>query len=566
MATKELSVRLSLDGAPRVIRDMTAAGAAGDKSLHRIAAAAAPASRALQTVSSVASDIRGRLEGMAGRMGILGNAMAALGPAGLAAAAGIVAAGGAIAAAGYGVTKFVGGVVDTGRQFENFRMQLTALEGSSAGAEKALNFAQKMAKTTALSMPEVVQAYAQLRAFGIDPTAGSLQALVDTAAKQGKGFEQVSGMALALGQAWTKTKLQGDEALQLIERGVPVWDLLSKATGRSVVELQKLSEKGLLTRKAISILIAEMGKASTGASDRFSKAWDGLVSNLGDSWIAFQRLVGDTGVFSALEGILRRVAGYVDSLDSSGALQRIAKVIGEPLTMAFQGAGLAIDNFIASQGGIQAFASTVEDYIGRFVVSLTGGSTNVKDFSALITEKIGDAQKSFADLATVVSAVASAIRGLMSLAEKAGQGLQWLREKGVLTNPLEGGIGGIKAAAPSPVALAATATAPAVKWLGDKVSWLFGGGGQQMAPAAAAAGGTGSLAAPAAAPALGPAAPSARPQPQQFGPYAARQQQVGVGGAIEINIKSQQPVEARATKQSGPVKLNINQGLALGMP
>ena len=60
--------------------------------------------------------------------------------------------------------------------------------------------------------------------------------------------------------------LVGEEALQLIERGVPVWDLLAKATGRNVQELQKMSEAGQLGRDVILQLIDAMGRQNAGAT------------------------------------------------------------------------------------------------------------------------------------------------------------------------------------------------------------------------------------------------------------------------------------------------------------
>ncbi|MNC70662.1 hypothetical protein D3C75_1214970 [compost metagenome] len=68
--------------------------------------------------------------------------------------------------------------------------------------------------------------FVRLKAFGIDPMNGAMQGMVDQAFKLGGGFEEVQGISLALGQAWAKQKLQGEESLQLIERGVPVWQLL----------------------------------------------------------------------------------------------------------------------------------------------------------------------------------------------------------------------------------------------------------------------------------------------------------------------------------------------------
>ena len=565
MATKELSVRLSLDGAPRVIRDMTAAGAAGDKSLHRIAAAAAPASRALQTVSSVASELRGRLagigEGLASRLGAIGSVMGALGPAGLAAAAGIGAV--AVGAAGFAAvtSRFVSGVVDTSKEFEKFGAILKTTEGSAVGAQKALGWVANFAQTTPYEVAEVTEAFVKLRAYGMDPTHKTakdgttlLKTLGNTAAAMGKPLSQaveaiadaVTGENERLKEFGIKASKQGQEITYSYT-----------AAGKQMTATANINSRAMIEATLAGI----WNKKYAGAMDELSKTWAGITSNISDAWTGFQVKVGNAGVFESLKGILGRVLGYINELSSGGALDRIAKTIGEPLTMAFNAAGRAIDDFVASQGGIQAFATTVEGYIGRFAGSLTGGATSVTEFAGIIREKVGDAWQGFSDLATVVGAVASAIRGLVEIAQTAGSALNsvnaavtgagnWVYRN--VTAPITGGN-------------AMAAVNSAGDWVHRNVTAPIA---NMVAPAiapAAPAGGAGSFAAP--APALGPAVQSARPQQSPpFGPYAARQQQVGVGGAIEINIKSQQPVEARATKQSGPVKLNVNQGLALGMP
>lgn len=117
-------------------------------------------------------------------------------------------------------------------QFEQLKVQLTNLEGSAEGADRALRWIEDFATKTPLQLEDTVSAYARLKAFGIDPTNGSMQAIVDTMAASGGGVEQMNGLVLALGQAWTKQKLQGEEALQMLERGVPVWDLLGKSWER----------------------------------------------------------------------------------------------------------------------------------------------------------------------------------------------------------------------------------------------------------------------------------------------------------------------------------------------
>ncbi len=157
-----------------------------------------------------------------------------------------------------------------------------------------------------------------------------------TVAATGGGAEQLDGLVLALGQAWTKGKLQGEEALQMLERGVPVWDLLAKKMGVTSAEVQELATKGKLGRKEITLLIDALAERNKGASEGMAKTWDGIISNLMDHWTRFQVMVMDSGVFDYLKSRLQSVLTVLDKMAADGRLQawadRIASVMLNTLT------------------------------------------------------------------------------------------------------------------------------------------------------------------------------------------------------------------------------------------
>lgn len=242
---------------------------------------------------------------------------------------------GAAVAVGYTgtMTALAGTFLGPAAEMERFQVQLRNLEGSSEGAEKAMSWIMDFATRTPLELNQTVSAYARLRAFGIDPTNGSMQALVDTMAASGGGVEQMDGLVLALGQAWTKGKLQGEEALQLLERGVPVWDLLGQKMGKTAAELQEMSSKGQLGREQITLLIEAMGERNLGASDAMSKTWEGITSKMSDFWYQFRIMTMNSGVFDYLKNRLNEIFTTLDTMASDGRLQAIAdKLAGYMLT------------------------------------------------------------------------------------------------------------------------------------------------------------------------------------------------------------------------------------------
>ena len=234
-----------------------------------------------------------------------------------------------VAAYGAGMTALAASFVRPAAQFEQFNVQLTTLEGSSAKAEQAMTWIEDFATRTPLSVEETVQAYARLKAFGLDPTTGSLQAMVDTMAATGGGAEKLDGLTLALGQAWTKGKLQGEEAMQMLERGVPVWDLLAEAMGKSAAEVQKLSEQGRLGREEITLLTDALGARYSGASERASQTWDGIISNLRDQWTRFQRMVMGSGLFIWMKSQLQQLLEVLNRMAANGELQAWAESVGD---------------------------------------------------------------------------------------------------------------------------------------------------------------------------------------------------------------------------------------------
>lgn len=255
-----------------------------------------------------------------------------------------------------------GDVIKVGRTFENYRLQLETLEGSSAKAEEAMAWIKQFAKDTPLELADVIDSYASLKNFGIDPTNGSLMALVDTMAASGKGKEQLSGISLALGQAWAKEKLQGEEILQLVERGVPVWDLLSKATGKTSKQLQELSSKGKLGRETIQLLIDEMGKRYAGASEKFAKSFDGIVSKISDEWTEFLGNIAERGFYDEIKTRLEGVFETINRFRKDGTLDWLEEGFSKFLT-----------------GGVRAGAHIAQQIwdLGRGLYYAADGATNL---------------------------------------------------------------------------------------------------------------------------------------------------------------------------------------------
>ncbi|MCB5226177.1 tape measure protein [Alishewanella sp. 16-MA] len=225
-------------------------------------------------------------------------------------------------------------IFTTGSQFEKLDVQFSALMGSVAGGEQATAWVKDFTKNTPLQLEEVSKAFVRLKAFGLDPMDGTLQGIVDQAFKLGGGFQEVEGISLALGQAWAKQKLQGEEILQLIERGVPVWDLLQQVTGKNTQELQKLSEQGQLGRDVIKQLMEEIARQSKGAAAANMTLLSGLISNAKDNIAQFYDLVSRSGAMDWLKEQIAELNAEFAEMAADGRLQEWAQRFSDTIVSA----------------------------------------------------------------------------------------------------------------------------------------------------------------------------------------------------------------------------------------
>ena len=237
-------------------------------------------------------------------------------------------------------------LAEVAQQAENARRALQNLYGSQAEGNRAYDALRTLSKENGIAFDVLVESAKKLKAFGLDPLNGSMQALVDQNASVGGSNEDLAGKVLALGQAWAKQKLQGEEILQLVERGVPVWDLLQKATGKNVAELQKLSEQGKLGRGVIKALYEEIGRANSGKANEALTGMSGLLAQIAARWVDFKQRIVDAGLgdyfkqqmqtllqsTGGLDGLARRVSSaIVGTLEALKSLGQQLAIIAQPI-------------------------------------------------------------------------------------------------------------------------------------------------------------------------------------------------------------------------------------------
>ncbi|MDT3296457.1 tape measure protein [Shewanella sp. SP2S2-6] len=273
-------------------------------------------------------------------------------------------------------------ILTAGDKAASFSAQMTAMMGSIAGGEQATAWIKDFANRTGTQLDSAKQAFASLKTFGIDPMNGALQSMVDYNAKLGGSQEKLEGIILATGQAWAKQKLQGEEILQLVERGVPVWDLLEKVTGKNTVQLGKLSEAGKLGREVMQQLFDEMGKQANGQAALSLDRLSGQLNLLSNKWESFKQIIADSGAYQVAIDLLKDINTSFDQLNQSGKIKAAAQDISDFFKAILKDGGASLKGMLEN---ITAFATGLNVVAGSIRLVFNVFTSVVATFGAAIS-------------------------------------------------------------------------------------------------------------------------------------------------------------------------------------
>ncbi|MGE5572932.1 MAG: tape measure protein [Bacteroidota bacterium] len=170
---------------------------------------------------------------------------------------------------------------------EQAKIGFETMLGSAEKAGKFLRDLQRFAALTPFEFPELQDASKRLLAFGFraEEILPTMTAIGNAASGLGIGAEGVNRLILAIGQMRAKAKVSGEEMRQLTEAGIPAWEMLAKAMGKTTAQVMKMSEKGLIPAgKAIDILVRGMNERFPNMMERQSRSLFGLWSTIKDTF------------------------------------------------------------------------------------------------------------------------------------------------------------------------------------------------------------------------------------------------------------------------------------------
>jgi hypothetical protein len=192
----------------------------------------------------------------------------------------------AFGTAGLAFKKFI----DASSGFEDVKTRLVGLMGSTERAERAFRNFNEVAATTPFSLQDVVEAGAQLKAFGAD-AEDLIKPVSDLAAFMGTTATEAAN---SLGRAFAGGAGEAD-----ILRTKGVLNLVRSFKG--IDDLSKLTLPEF--RQALQETLVDPTVGIEGSTDRMSQTFSGAFSNMTDSVTRLAARIGDVLLPSLKAGV-----------------------------------------------------------------------------------------------------------------------------------------------------------------------------------------------------------------------------------------------------------------------
>lgn len=200
--------------------------------------------------------------------------------------------GGAIA----GIVAIGVSAISAAGDMEMMTTQFEVMLGSAEAAVVMMDDLKTFAASTPFALEDLATGTQQLLSFGVASAdvVETMKLLGDTA---GGDAEKLSGLVLAYGKVTTKGKASLEEINMMAERGIPIFDVLSKQMGTSKAELFKLISAGKVSAADITqsfrTMTSEGGMFFEGMKKQ-SLTFQGLVSTMKDNVKLMVASIGET--------------------------------------------------------------------------------------------------------------------------------------------------------------------------------------------------------------------------------------------------------------------------------
>ncbi|CDL80973.1 tape measure protein [Xenorhabdus szentirmaii] len=297
-------------------------------------------------------------------------------------------------------------ILDSAGKLERLQVMLQGLATSSDKAAESMrdfNFIIDKAKNAPFSIESISDSFVKLKSAGIDPTKGSLDAMVDSVARFGGDSELLKRATIAIQQMSGKGVISMEELRQQLGEAIPTaMQSMATSMNLSMGELTKAISSGQVeATTAIKGMLNIMEISYRGSAQRMMSTYSGLVSQMQTNAALMAKSIGDAGYMDAVKDALKDI----NRLLMSDAASYYGKQFGEMVTgfidvaremltwvVNNQSALTSLLKILLLIGGTKIFLSFLKTTIGSITsfnraiaTTITGGGGGLISFGRHIS-------------------------------------------------------------------------------------------------------------------------------------------------------------------------------------
>lgn len=230
-------------------------------------------------------------------------------------------------------------IVEAAAEMQRMRVMLRGLNKDKVNPEEAaaqdMQYIVNMAKNAPFAMQSLTDSFVKFCSAGLDPTDGSLKALVDSVARFGGDSELLKRAAVAVQQMSGKGVVSMEELRQQLGEAVPnAMKAMADAAGITMGELTKAVSSGTVEAKhALSLMFVGLRAENENAAKDMMQTYTGALAQLQTSFTLFADRVGQAGYLDSLTKGMKELAAVMNSAEGIS----FANSLGEGLTTAIDG-------------------------------------------------------------------------------------------------------------------------------------------------------------------------------------------------------------------------------------
>lgn len=230
-------------------------------------------------------------------------------------------------------------IIDAAAEMQRMRVMLRGLNKEKNDPGKAaaedMQYIVNKAQNAPFAMQALTDSFVKFRSAGLDPTDGSLKALVDSVARFGGDSELLKRAAIAVQQMSGKGVVSMEELRQQLGEAVPnAMKAMADAAGITMGELTKAVSSGTVeAKRALSLMFVGLRAENENAAKDMMQTYTGALAQLQTSFTLFADRIGQSGYLDSLSKGMKELASIMNSAEGIS----FANSLGSGLSTAIDG-------------------------------------------------------------------------------------------------------------------------------------------------------------------------------------------------------------------------------------